>query len=153
MSRKTIGSLILASAVAIGTITHYEGFRSDAYLDVGNIPTIGYGSTKDVKMGDRIDEKGARSRLIKEVIDEYGKAVNNSVEVPLHQSEYDAFLSLTYNIGVNAFCKSTLVKKANREDYAGACKEILKWNKVNGKVVKGLTNRRKGEYNLCIMDH
>lgn len=152
-TRKTIGSLILASAVAIGSITQYEGFKSDAYVDMAGIPTIGYGSTKDVHIGDRIDEKGARSRLIKEVMDTYGQGVKNCVKVPLHQSEYDAYVSLTYNIGVKAFCSSTIVKKLNQEDYSGACKQIKRWNKVNGKVVKGLDNRREGEYNLCIQDH
>lgn len=151
--RKTIGALVVASAVAVGTITQWEGFRSDAYLDIGGIPTIGYGSTQDVEMGDRIDEKGARSRLITEVMDRYGQAVKNCVKTPLFQSEYDSFVSLTYNIGPNSFCKSTLVKKVNKEDYAGACKEILRWNKVKGKVVQGLTNRREAEYKLCIKEH
>lgn len=151
--RNSIIGLVLASSVAIGAITQYEGFRSEAYLDIVGIPTIGYGSTEDVKLGDRIDEKGARSRLIKEVMDTYGQAVINCVKVPLHQSEYDAYVSLTYNIGPNAFCKSTLVKKLNAGDYVGACKEIKRWNRAGGKIVKGLTNRREGEYNMCIMDH
>lgn len=151
--RRNISILTIASTIAIGTITHYEGFRSDAYLDVVGVPTIGYGSTKDVKLGDRIDEKGARSRLIKEVIDTYGQAVKNCVKVPLHQSEYDSFVSLTYNIGPTAFCKSTLVKKVNKEDYIGACKEILRWRKAEGKVLKGLIKRREAEYQLCISEH
>ena len=152
-ARINIASLLVVSSVAVGMITQYEGFKSDAYVDMAGIPTIGYGSTKDVKIGDRINEKGARSRLIKEVGDEYGKGVKDCVKVPLHQSEYDAYVSLSYNIGVNAFCKSTLVKKVNKEDYSGACKEILRWNKIKGKVVKGLDNRRKGEYNMCILEH
>ena len=151
--RKTIGALVVASAVAIGTITQWEGFRSNAYLDIGGIPTIGYGSTEDVEMGDKIDVEGARSRLIKEVMDRYGQAVKNCVKVPLHQSEYDAFVSLTYNIGPSAFCSSTLVRKVNKEDYTGACKEILRWNKVKGKTVQGLVNRRESEYKLCISEH
>ena len=151
--RNSIAGLVLASAVAIGTITQYEGFRSDAYLDIVGVPTIGYGSTKDVKIGDRIDENGARSRLIKEVMDTYGQAVKNCVKVPLHQSEYDAYVSLTYNIGPSAFCKSTLVKKLNTGDYSGACQEIKRWNRAKGKIVKGLSNRRQGEYNMCIIDH
>src|SRR5690606_30574745 len=144
---------VVASAVAIGTITQWEGFRSNAYLDIGGIPTIGYGSTEDVEMGDKIDVEGARSRLIKEVMDRYGQAVKNCVKVPLFQSEYDAYVSLTYNIGPNAFCKSTLVKKVNQEDYAGACEQIKRWNKVKGKVAKGLTNRREAEFALCIKEH
>lgn len=153
MSRKTISALVVASAVAVGTITQWEGFRSEAYRDIAGIPTIGYGSTENVKMGDRINVDGARSRLIKEVRDNYGQAVKNCVKVPLFQSEYDSFVSLTYNVGPNAFCKSTLVKKVNKEDYMGACEEIKKWNKVKGKVIRGLTNRRESEYKLCTSEH
>ena len=59
-------------------------------------------------------------------------------------------MSLTYNIGEGAFCKSTLAKKLNAYDYEGACKEILKWDKFKGKPLKGLTNRREREYAKCI---
>ena len=153
MSRKAIGALVVASAVAIGTITQWEGFRSDAYLDIGGIPTIGYGSTKDVEIGGRIDVEGARSRLIKEVMDTYGQAVKNCVKVPLFQSEYDSFVSLTYNIGPSAFCSSTLVKKVNQRDYVEACNQIKRWNKVKGKTIQGLVNRREVEYQLCKSEH
>lgn len=147
--RNKIAALVIASAVGIGGITQYEGFKEEAYIDLAGIPTIGYGSTKDVKIGDRIDEKGARRRLISEVISEYHPGINNCVKVPLNQSEYDAYLSLTYNIGVGAFCRSTLVKLLNQEKYDEACKQILRWNKIKGRVSKGLTNRRQSEYNLC----
>ena len=151
--RHGIKGLVLASAIAVGAISQYEGFRSEAYLDIGGIPTIGYGSTEDVKLGDRIDEKVARRRLIEEVRDVYGKAILKCVKVPLHQSEYDAYVSLTYNIGTGAFCSSTLVKKLNQEDYVGACEQIKRWNKVQGKVVQGLVNRREKEYKMCKEDH
>ena len=70
--------------------------------------------------------------------------------MPLHQHEYDAFLSLAYNIGPGAFCGSTLVRKLNAEDYAGACAEILRWDKAGGKTVAGLTKRRQAEYRQCM---
>lgn len=151
--RKNIAGLVLASTVAVGAITQYEGFRSVAYLDIAGVPTVGYGSTEGVKLGDTIDERTARTRLIKEVNDVYGRGVRDCVKVPLHQSEYDAYLSLTYNIGVSAFCKSTLVRLLNRGNYEAACEQIKRWNRAGGKVSKGLTNRRKGEYNMCVSDH
>lgn len=150
--RTAIGALVV-SAMAIGTITQWEGFRSEAYVDMAGVTTIGYGSTKDVKIGDRIDEKGARTRLIFEARDIYGVALNNCVKAPLNQSEYDAYISLMYNIGSTAFCRSTLVKKLNQEDYTGACEQIKRWNKVKGKEIQGLTNRRESEYKLCISEH
>jgi lysozyme len=71
------------------------------------------------------------------------------VTVPLFQYEFAAFVSLAYNIGVGAFCGSTLVKKLNAEDYAGACAEISKWNKFKGKPLLGLTRRRAEERAIC----
>ena len=67
----------------------------------------------------------------------------------MRQYEYDAFVSLAYNVGENAFCKSTLVRKLNAGDYAGACREILKWDKFRGQPLRGLTMRRQDEYQKC----
>jgi GH24 family phage-related lysozyme (muramidase) len=61
-----------------------------------------------------------------------------------------AFVSWTYNVGVGAACKSTLVRKVNAGDLRGACNELLKWNKAGGRVVRGLTNRRNAERALCL---
>lgn len=139
-----------ASLWGVLAITQYEGFSEKAYLDIVGVPTIGYGSTDNVKLGNNIDEKGARRRLIQEVRDKYEKAIQSCVKVSLHQREYDSYVSLAYNIGTTAFCSSTLVKKLNQEDYIGACKQILRWNRAKGQVVKGLTNRRQQEYKMCI---
>ena len=68
----------------------------------------------------------------------------------MHQYEFDAYVSLTYNIGSQAFCKSTLAKKLITYDYEGACKEILKWDKFKGNPLPGLTKRRTEEYHACI---
>jgi len=68
----------------------------------------------------------------------------------MYQHEWDAIVSWSYNIGTGAACKSTLVKNLKMRDYSAACKELLKWNKFNGKELKGLTARRQQEYKLCI---
>ena len=149
MERKYIGITTL-SLVGLLALTQYEGFSNKAYLDIGGVPTYGYGTTKNVRIGDKIDEKGARSRLLKEVKDEYGVALNKCIKVPLNQSEYDAYISLSYNIGTIAFCKSTLVKKLNQQQYEEACKEVLRWNRVKTKIVPGLVKRRQQEYKMCM---
>jgi lysozyme len=141
---------LVVSALGVGTITQWEGFESTAYKDIVGVKTIGYGSTKGVKLGDTITEPEARKRLEQEIKDEYQAAVHRCVKVPLHQYEFDAFISLTYNIGGQAFCNSTLVRRVNERDYGSACKEILRWNRAGGRVVQGLVNRRKDEYNMCI---
>ena len=147
--RHPIGLLFL-SQEGLNLITNFEGFEPEAYLDIGGVPTIGYGSTKDVKLGDRIDENGARNRLIYEVVHTYHPALNNACKVPLNQFEYDAYISLMYNIGAGAFKRSTLLKYLNKSLYDEAALQILRWNKVNDREVKGLTNRRKAEYQLCV---
>ena len=63
---------------------------------------------------------------------------------------YVAFLSFSYNVGIGAFCRSTLVRKANSGDLRGACKELLKWVNAGGKRIRGLVNRRKDELRICL---
>jgi len=138
------------SATALVGIAGWEGYKSVAYIPVpGDVATIGFGTTKGVKMGDTIDPVTALQRKIRDV-EVFEGAVKQCVNVPLAQHEYDAYLSLAYNIGPNAFCRSTLVRKLNQADYEGACKEILRWDKFQGKPLAGLTNRRQAEYKQCV---
>jgi lysozyme len=100
-------------------------------------------------MGDSIDPVTALQRKIRDV-EVFEGAVKQCVKVPLAQHEYDAYLSLAYNIGSGAFCKSTLVRKLNAQDYEGACREILRWNRFRGEPLAGLTNRRQAEFRQCM---
>ena len=152
--RKAIATLSLTGAV--GLIAGYEGFSSTAYLPTpDDVPTIGYGQTQyadgsKVQMGDTISKAEAQRQLQIITRQKYADALGKCVKVPLSQNEYDAYVSLAYNIGTGAFCGSTLVKKLNAGDYAGACSQILRWNKQKGKVLKGLDIRRRKEYKLCL---
>ena len=111
--------------------------------------TFGFGTTDGVKPGDRTTPVKALARALQDV-QEFEGALKECVTVPLHQHEYDAFISLSYNIGSSAFCKSTLVRKLNAEDYAGACAQILRWDRFKGQQVRGLTIRRQSEYRQCM---
>jgi lysozyme len=146
-SRVSAATLAISLAGLLSITTH-EGFRGKAYRDPVGIPTIGYGETKDVHMGDTITQREALDRL-KVSADEHGKGMARCIKMPIYQNEYDAYLSFTYNVGVGKFCGSTLVKKLNQGDYPGACKELLKWDRAGGKVLPGLTKRRQYEYALC----
>jgi lysozyme len=148
MGRIKIAALS-ASAVALVGLAVHEGYKSDAYLDVAGIPTIGYGTTEGVKMGDKTDPVKALQRALDDM-KKFEGAIKECVKVPLYQHEYDTYLSFSYNVGSKAFCSSTLVKLLNAENYQGACKELLKWNKAGGKVIQGLVNRRQKEYEQCI---
>ena len=149
MSRPLLASLALSAAALVG-IALSEGYSDQAIIPIkGDVPTVGFGSTEGVKLGDKTTPVKALARALQD-IQKYEGAVKKCVKVPLYQYEYDSFLSLAYNIGTSAFCKSTLVKKLNQEDYQAACKEILRWDRANGKVIPGLTARRQKEYKQCI---
>lgn len=147
--RIAVGALSL-SAAALVAVAKFEGFRGEAYRPVpGDVPTIGFGSTDGVKLGDTISVPEALNRLESDVrVAE--DAVRSCVTVPLTQGEMDAYTSLAYNIGKKNFCGSTLVKKLNAGDYRGACEEIKRWHFAGGKSLKGLVDRRADEYDRCM---
>jgi len=148
IERMKMASLSL-SASAIISIALHEGFRSEAYTPVkGDVATIGFGTTDNVKPGDKITVERALVKLLADA-NKFEQEIKECVKVPLSNYEYNAYISLSYNIGSNAFCKSTLVKKLNEYDYDGACKEILRWNKFKGNPLPGLTKRRQEEYRIC----
>ena len=127
-----------------------EGLRLEAYLPTPNdIPTIGYGHTKGVRMGQRISLAQAEQFLLEDV-DWAEDAVNSLVKVKLSQNQFDALVSFVFNIGAGAFSKSTLLKYLNAGDYGGAANQLLRWNKQAGKELKGLTKRRQEERALFL---
>lgn len=148
MNRTQVASLVLSAAALVGIVAH-EGYSDTAYFPVpGDVPTIGFGTTTDVKIGDKTNPIKALDRALKDV-SKFEGAIKQCVTAPLHQFEYDAFVSLSYNIGARAFCGSTLVRKLNALDYAGACREILKWDRFQGGQLRGLTIRRQSEFKKC----
>lgn len=148
-SRNVVAGLSLSAAALVGIVLH-EGYSDEAITPVpGDVPTIGFGTTEGVKMGDRITPPKALERALSD-ISKYEGALKKCVRVPLSQNEYDAYVSLSYNIGTGAFCKSTLVKYLNEFRYEEACNEILKWDKFKGKPLRGLTLRRQEEHRKCL---
>ena len=147
-SRILIAALALSASGLVG-LTAYEGYTDRAVIPIpGDVPTIGFGTTEGVKLGDKITPPVALARALRDA-QKFEGAIKRCVKVPLHQWEYDAYTQLAYNIGDGAFCGSTLVRKLNAQDYPGACAEISKWNKAGGRVVNGLTVRREKERALC----
>lgn len=135
-------------------LEQFEGLRLEAYLDSASIATIGFGSIRypngnKVKLGDKTTKAQAKEYKLHD-LKEFENTVNTSVTVPLSQNQYDALVSLSYNIGSGAFKNSTLLKKLNASDYKGAAEQFLVWNKVNSKRVQGLVNRREAERNLFL---
>lgn len=123
-----------------GSCTAYQD-RINGKLD---IPTIGWGCTEGVTMGMVWTRAEAEAALLRE-ISKHEKAVIRLVTVDLNQNQFDALVSLSYNIGSGALGKSTLLRKLNAGDYAGAQAQFLVWNKFNGATSRGLSNRRASE--------
>ena len=147
--RSAIAGIVLSASALVAIVTH-EGYSDTAIIPVpGDVPTIGFGTTEGVKPGDHITPPKALARALTDV-QKFEGALKRCVTVPLHQYEYDAYVSLAYNIGPTAFCNSTLVKRLNEQDYATACQQILNWDKFKGKPLRGLTIRRQSEYRQCI---
>lgn len=158
-NRSLIAMLALSAAGLVGIAVN-EGYTSKAVPDVVKgvaVPTIGFGTTGGVKMGDTTTPVAALQRKLTDVQNFEG-SIKQCVKVPLHQHEYDAFVDLAYNIGPAAFCGSTVVKKANSGDYSGACDAILKWHFVGSvdcsapgnKTCPGLWARRQQTRSLCL---
>lgn len=145
-----IGGAAALSAAGLLAIAGFEGFSSEAYIPVdGDVPTIGFGHTQDVRMGDTVTVTQALS-LLREDVRAAESGVLSCVTVPLTQGELDAYVSLAYNIGTAAFCGSTLVRKLNDGDRLGACDEILRWHFSGGVSLNGLVDRRAKEHDRCV---
>jgi lysozyme len=136
---------------AAGLIGGFEGLRTTAYLDPVGIPTVCYGETRGVEIGDSHTAEECRA-MLGDALVEFEQDMRACLERPdeIPDGPYTAFLSLAYNIGAGAFCRSTLVRLANAGDLRGACNQLPRWNRAGGRVLKGLVNRRAKEREICL---
>jgi lysozyme len=133
------------SKKGLDLIKEYEGLELKAYKDSVGVLTIGYGSTgSHVKPGMTITAQEAEALLLKDV-ERFEEGVSAAVKVPLNQNQFDALVSFSFNLGLGSLQKSTLLRKLNAGDYAGAQAEFKRWNKAGGIVLRGLVRRRASE--------
>lgn len=131
-------------------IQGFEGLKLSAYKDSAGIPTIGYGNItyengSKVKMGDKISEDNA-DLLFQYFANRFASQVDAVVTATVNQNQFNAMVSLAYNIGIGAFSKSTLLKKVNKNSCDPTIKdEFMKWVNAGGKKIQGLVNRREKE--------
>jgi lysozyme len=137
-------NLVNISEEGISLIKKFEGCELRSYQDAVDVWTVGYGHTKDVKPGQMITKEEAEEMLIEELT-EYCSYVETAVEVPLHQNQFDALVSWTYNLGPTNLNSSTMLKKLNAGEYEDIPEQIKRWNKAGGKVLPGLERRRLAE--------
>ncbi len=133
----------------IDLLKDFEGFRERAYLDVVGIPTIGYGFTRGVKLGDHMTQAEGQERLKSELA-EFEAGVKTACARLPSESQLAALVCLAYNIGLAAFKKSTVLRLHNAGDFSGAADSFRMWCKAGGRVVTGLVNRREAERALYL---
>jgi GH24 family phage-related lysozyme (muramidase) len=147
MKQKALAGASLAAL--IGLVATWEGLRTTAYQDIVGIWTVCYGETKGVKKGDKYTPEQCKSKLAHE-IGEYEARLNKCMTRPLSDGERIALVSLSYNAGTGAVCKSTAMRLMNQGKRKEGCYALLKWSYAGGKFVQGLHNRRQAERKLCL---
>lgn len=136
----------------VSLIKGFEKLELRAYPDpgTGGKPwTVGWGHTKGVKPGDQITQAQAEAFLAEDLA-VFELTVNSAVKVPVTQNQFDAMVSLAFNIGGGNFAGSTLVKRFNAGDVQGAADQFPRWKNANGKEMKGLVRRRAAERELFL---
>ena len=139
-----LASTMLPSQSGLNAIKKHEGVRHSAYLDAVGVPTICYGSTRKVYMGQRATPAECEERLLEDAT-YAGRGVAKGVKVKLTQGQYDALVSFVFNVGETQFYRSTLLRKINAGDCWGAGAEFDRWVYAKGKRLKGLVSRRADE--------
>ena len=132
------------SLEGLSLIKKFEGCRLEAYYCSGGVLTIGYGHTGGVKETDVITQEEA-DKLLKGDVLKFEEYVEDNVIVELDQSQFDALVAWTFNLGPGNLRESTMLKKLNDSDYASVPSEMKRWNKAGGKTLDGLIRRRNAE--------
>lgn len=130
------------SAKGLAFIREWEGCKLESYLDTGGVWTIGVGHIKGVKKGQKVTQFEADEMLSMDLEDH---DISPLLKVETKQREFDALSSLAFNIGMNAFKNSTVLKRHNLGNRMGCANAFPMWVYDNGKIVKGLVNRRNAE--------
>ena len=158
MRQRITASALAISATALIGLAMHEGFSPVATRPVpDDPPTVGFGTTRHmngtpVKLGERITPQRALMQLNHDVSATEQALYKCIGDVPLYQHEWDAYVSLAYNVGAGRVCGGSVARalKRNPPDYAAACTAIKLYNRAHGKVLRGLVIRRKHEYQMCM---
>ena len=140
------------SPLGLALIKYYEGYRTTPYRCAAGKITVGYGHVigNGLQLPDEWNRKfslGEIDELLRTDLARFEQGVSRYCPVYLTQSQFDALVSFSFNLGLGVLQRSTLRQKINRGD-ADAAKVILKYNMAGGRILKGLTRRRQAEYNL-----
>ena len=151
MIRRAGLASIVGAAVAAELLTFtpsFEGTKLTTYRDLGGVLTYCTGATENAMWGKTYTLAECRAQLERD-LERHAAGVARCVPMNrLTAGQRVAFVDAAYNIGVSAFCGSSMARRANAGDMVGACDALLMWNKVGGREVRGLTLRRQKEREL-----
>ena len=144
---KKIGAAALCASLVVG----FEGMRHTVYYDVIGVPTYCVGETKNPHPG-HVYSTAECMNILEGRLAEFQRGVDACVHVSVPDTREAALVSLAYNIGTGAFCRSSVVRALNEGRVGEACNDFLKFNRAGGVVFPGLTRRREAEWKLCLED-
>jgi len=140
----------MAAAALLALTPKFEGTVLTTYRDMGGVLTYCTGATEDAQWGKTYTPDLCRAQLDRD-LERHAAGIARCVSLAMMtDGQKVAFVDAAYNIGVGAFCGSSMARRANAGDMAGACDALLMWNKVGGKEVRGLTRRRQAERQICL---
>lgn len=150
-NKKTLAAIIgISAAAAVLKLTPlFEGTVNKTYKDIGGVLTYCTGATENAQWGKTYTNEECKAQLDKDLAS-HAAGMMSCIKVPLTEGQKIAFTDTTYNIGVGNFCGSSMARKANLGDVKGSCDSLLLWNKVKGKEIRGLTNRRVIVRRICL---
>lgn len=137
-------------AICVGCIAPAEGLRRVAYSDPVGIPTICFGETRGVKLGDTATTEQCKAMLETRVERDFLPGVKACTKQPMKDTRLASYTSLAYNVGVETFCKSSVARKWNEGDAQGSCDAMLLYVYAKGIKLPGLVKRREAERALCL---
>jgi lysozyme len=152
VTRKIGGKMNITNAMS-DLVKQFEGLKLNAYLDIADVWTIGYGLTRypngtKVKPGDKITKEQADS-YFNQTLQKFAQEVEDMIKSKINNNQFAALVSFAYNFGSTALKNSTLLKLVNQNPNNPLIRdEFNKWVYAKGKVSKGLQRRRELEANL-----
>ena len=136
------------AAMLIAAVAAFEGKRNDPYADMIGKMTVCYGETR-VEMR-RYSDAECKDMLADGLADFAGPVLQRNPELKGHDPQLAAAVSLSYNIGIANYRKSTVAKRFSAGQWRQACDAFLSWRFAGGREVQGLLNRRRAERDLCL---
>jgi lysozyme len=149
--QRSLAPLVGAGAAALLFVLtpSFEGERLTTYRDLGGVLTYCDGATENAQWGKTYTPAECRAQLERDLA-RHAEGVMACLSVPVTEGQKAAFVDFAFNVGVTAFCHSSVARKTNAGDWRGGCDALLLWNKVGGREVAGLTRRRQREREFCL---